>query len=334
MALRKQAIAEARQILGVMGLVDPHVRMDAGETAIFARQLEHIRAKTYDVEYEDLRALDFIPLDGDVPAAAETLTRRSWDYAGMAQIIESYADDLPTVTLLGRELTTPIKSLGAAYDYTIQDVRAAAMANVPLDAKKASAARRMVDLKIDNLLAFGDAAHGIPGFLNHANVPVVEKAADGFLGGWVADNQTAVEVLEDLQHMANKITLQTKEVHTATHILLPTDEYLYAARKSFTEAPQMTALTVFLQARREMGMPVTVQSWSKLDTADTPGTGGRAVVFARKEDVVSAVLPLPFEQLPAQSQRLSFYVPCHARCGGTTVHRPLGMAYYEFDFAS
>ena len=104
-----------------------NLRLDAGETAALARQLEHIYAKTYDVKYAELKARRFIPIDTSVDAGAEFFTYRQWDIFGMAKLIANYADDLPRVDTLAREFAAPIKSLGASYGFSIQDMSRAAM---------------------------------------------------------------------------------------------------------------------------------------------------------------------------------------------------------------
>ena len=68
--------------------------------------------------------------------------------------------------MLAKETTSPIKSIGDSYGYSLQELRAASMANVQLDSTKGSAARRMIEEQIDKLLSFGSVPHGFRGLLN------------------------------------------------------------------------------------------------------------------------------------------------------------------------
>ena len=49
-------------------------RLDAGLTAAFARQLEHIFAKTYAAEFAQYRAHEFFPTNTEVDAGALSFT--------------------------------------------------------------------------------------------------------------------------------------------------------------------------------------------------------------------------------------------------------------------
>src|SRR5690554_5233059 len=108
----------------IAAYIDAHMdrRLDSRETAMLARQLEYIKAQTYDVRYPAFKARTFIPVSTEVPPGAESITYRQWDQYGMAKVIANYADDLPLVDVVAREFTTKVKSLGEAYQYSIQDL--------------------------------------------------------------------------------------------------------------------------------------------------------------------------------------------------------------------
>src|SRR5690606_25509397 len=96
-----------------------NVRLDARETAILARQLEHVKARTYDVKYPAMMARRYIPVTNETPNGANSVTYRQWDQYGMAKVVANHADDLPMVDVVAREFTTPVKSLGDAYQYSV-----------------------------------------------------------------------------------------------------------------------------------------------------------------------------------------------------------------------
>ena len=47
-------------------------RLDAGESAYLAKQLEYVMAETFNVEYPDLKALSILPINTSIPPGAET----------------------------------------------------------------------------------------------------------------------------------------------------------------------------------------------------------------------------------------------------------------------
>jgi hypothetical protein len=330
MALSRRALRDASIILAAVIRADSNgngFTEDAGETATFARALEYVRAKTYDVRYPNLKARTFLPLATDIPAGAESWTYRSWDWVGMAAIIESFADDLPTVELLGREVPHPIRSLGAAYYYDVQEIRAAAFAGVPLDAKKAAAAKRSIENRIDKIAAVGDAPSGLPGFINNPNVPLITTLDTNFNGDWSNPATTAAQILSDLHYIANSIFLASKGAHTPDTMIIPATDYAVISTRPVSDLdPTTTILAAFLAASPYIR---NVDQWIYLDTADEAGTGGRVIAYERSADVVELVLPLEFEQLPPQPRNLSFSVPCHARIGGVDIRFPLAVVYAD-----
>ncbi len=107
-------------------------RHDANETAAFTRQLEYIYTELYNVEYPLSKARQLIPVDGRVPSGADSFTYRTFDQYGQADLIHNYANDFPEVEVAGKETKQLIKGIGAAYSYSIQDMRAAMMTGYPL----------------------------------------------------------------------------------------------------------------------------------------------------------------------------------------------------------
>ena len=122
-ALRASSIPSALAITG-------RQRFDSNDDAslFFARELDYIKAKTYDKLYPELTAINLFPITSDVDAGAETTTYYSYDKQGMAKIISNYATDLPRTDTKGKPTTIPIKSVGDSYGYSIQEMRASRMA--------------------------------------------------------------------------------------------------------------------------------------------------------------------------------------------------------------
>ena len=103
--------------------LDPNSRTDADETSFFLRELEYVKSKTYDIVFPELKARKVIPVSFEAGPGAESITYRQFDQAGVAKIIANYGADLPRADVLGREFTSKIKSLGASYGWTVQEIR-------------------------------------------------------------------------------------------------------------------------------------------------------------------------------------------------------------------
>ena len=70
-------------------------RLDANESIFFARELEYVKSKAYDVKYPANNALALFPVSTEADAGADYISYESYDMIGMAKIIANYADDLP-----------------------------------------------------------------------------------------------------------------------------------------------------------------------------------------------------------------------------------------------
>lgn len=311
-----QMIEDAERLLRNCG-----VRLDAGESAHFARQLEYVKAQTYDIMFGRLKSLSFIPLDTSAPPGTESITYQQWSEVSMAKVIANMADDLPQVDVFAAEFTSAVASIGASYQWSIQDIRRSAMANSQFDLRKARAARMSIDRRIDEIGAVGIPEKGTTGLTNHANVPLVVLPTPGAWTGL-----TPTQILANLNFLAQSIVTLTGEIEQPNTLVLPTAAYGHVASTPFLGGDGTdTILTVFL---RNSPYITSVQQWSKLNTAGV-GAVTRAVCYDRSDRVLSYNIPLLFEQLPPQPRNLSFVVPVHSRVGVVEVHYPLALAYAD-----
>ena len=81
---------------------NPAMRFDDAEDAsmFFARELDYIKAKTYDKIYPEFSALNNFPITHEVPEGAETTTYYSYERTGMAAIISKSASSMRSSILL------------------------------------------------------------------------------------------------------------------------------------------------------------------------------------------------------------------------------------------
>lgn len=309
-------------VLASIGCKWPTDHEDAKFTAVLEKQLEFVKTKTYDVVYPDMKARQFIPVNNEVDPGAETITYRQWDGFGMAQIISNYADDLPLIDALVEEFEQKIKGLGAAYQWSIQDLRRSAMSNSRLEARRGSQARRSIEQQIENIAALGNIKAGLRGFAKHPNVPLVAPIT----GNWAA--ATAAQIIDDLNELATSIVNTNKETFIPDTLVLDVVSYNIIAtkRNSTTGDTNRTVLESWLASNPWV---TNVGTWNKLALANAANNGPRAVCYKRDPEVLTLEIPQEFEQMPPQAKNLAFHVPVHARIGGVIVYYPIAMAYMD-----
>lgn len=297
-------------------------RADAGEAVFFARQLEYVRTRTYDVQRAPLSAWQLFPLDTSVPAGANTITWRQFDSVGVAKIIAAFADDLPRAGISALETTTPVKSIGNSYGYDVQEIRAAQLANMNLSDRLAIAARRANEQTVNRLAWAGDTVSGLPGFLSNTNIPAYVIPADGTGSSKLWTTKTGTQIVRDLNGVANSVFTQTAGNHRANEIWLPLEQYAYISSTQFNTGTDTTILDYFLANNPFVTRVVPVY---ELDGA---GAAGADLIVAAENSAENFQMNIPmmFMQHAPQSRNLYFEVPCESRFGGVTVEMPLAFS--------
>lgn len=291
------------------------------DNAFFSRSLEYVKARVYGNKPRELLARRFIPKDTEVDPDAETVRIRSYNQVGVAKLLASYAQDLPRSDIKAEEMVRSIRGIGNAYGYALDEVRAAARANINLDEKKGAAARRAVEALIDRILAVGDDETGLLGLLNQPNASVYTiPNGDSLATAWTT--KTPKEILQDLVGICEYVSLVTNEVEQVNLIVLPRPQYVAIATTQFSIASETSILDYFKKAYPG----VNVERWYRLTGAGTAVTD-RMLAYVLSPDHLTALIPREFEQLPVQEKGLEFEIPCHARCGGVVAYYPLSICY-------
>lgn len=299
-------------------------RFDANESIFFARQLEHIKSRTYDVKRPRLNALRLMPVSTEAGEGATTITYRQYDGVGMAKVIANYANDLPRADVKGKEFTSPIRSIGDAYGYNTQEIRSALMAGTNLESRKAMMAARAQEELINRLAWAGDTVSGLPGLIGNANIPELTLAADGTGSSKLFANKTPAFIVRDVQALINKVRTQSKDIHRATAVWMPLEQLTYIAGLKNDTGTDTTVLE-FLQ-RNNPG--VTFEAVIELDGAGASGAD-RMYALEVLEDNFTLEIPMMLRQYAPQQQGLEFVVPMESRFGGVIVYYPLAICFAD-----
>lgn len=301
-------------------------RMDVAETMSLALQLESMRARVWETKYPPIKARSYIPVASEDDPGADTVAYEVEEEQGQAKIITNGANDLPNVTTSNRKVTRPIVSVGVAFHYTLQDIRRAAFMGKPLSARRAIAARRASDRRLETLAASGATTEGIVGgLLNTAGVGIEPLAAAGTWATKVAGAAGPPAVLNDLNKLVASVITASAEAHVPDTVLLPTAQMLLISQTRLSADSDDTILQAFLRANPWIQ---TVDMWNVLQGAGA-GPSDRAIAYHRDPENLELVIPQEWEMLPPQARGLSFEVPTHLRTAGTTIMRPLSIRYMD-----
>lgn len=302
-------------------------RLDAASSAFFARELEQVKARSYDVVKAPLRAFDLIPVDTSTNAGATAITYQQYDGTGIAKIISNYASDLPVVDILGKEFTANVKSVGAAFNYSRQEIRAAMMAGKPLEQRKANQAVRAHREQWNRIAFHGDAEFNLQGWLTNPNIPAAPVAADGGPGEddtrW--STKTAAQIIRDINALVNGIVSLTNGAEQPNTLVLPIDQYTLI---STTNAGTGTDTTILQYVLANSPFLQAIEWANELKGAGPEGVD-IMIAYDRSPDKLTLEMPMMYTQYAPQEKGLAFEVPTESRIGGVLIYYPLSMAIGE-----
>lgn len=281
------------------------------QTIFLARQLDYVKARTYDRRMPPMNGLALVPQESDAPEWAEAIIYRSYDMVGMAKIISNYADDLPRADVTGSERMVPVRTIGDSYGYNVNELNISAATGTDLPGRKAAAARLAIEVKINQIAMVGDVPHGLYGILNHPNI----GATTGLVGDW-SGAATGADIVSDVDALYTAVRTQSRGVHTPNRLALPTAALSAMQNKYVENSLGRTAFDVI--RNKYPGLQL-------MDLPELSDVDGDSMAIIGEFDANNASLEtvMPFNQLPAQARNLELVVPCLARTGGVSVHYPL-----------
>ena len=316
-----------------MNAVVAEAKLDDNATVFFQRQLEAIETQTYDVLYPDLEARECFPTFNFGGPGAQALTFRSFDRVGSAQVINARATDLPKADISGKEFSIPVKSIGVSYDYDIDEIEAAKMAGLPLEARRAEAAKRAYEQTINTISWFG--GEGLRGFFSKDNGITNITPAKNLIPLGVANmDATPLEAAAMLHNFVNSMYEETKKIHKAEFLWMPVDLFHYLTSTPVSsQFPNETIMSYFLRTNMYIRSESQVKALNILaadetakisdtDVASQYRKGGLMVIgqlTVQGKQCVRLREPLPLQFFPVQIHGMTYEIPARGRFAGVEV---------------
>ncbi len=315
------------------------LRLDAGETIFFMRELAEIKAQAFDIIYAQLKGRQLVPVISGDPGA-ETFIFTQFDRAGKAKRISGAAGDSPRVNVKGTQYINPYNSYGASFDYTIPELRAAAKAGRSIDALRAKACREAIAQTQDDIIALGDpdADNGsgttspMEGLLSYclagmgAQSFVVPQVSGSSV--WIG-NKTTDEIIADVTNLIAQVPGNTKDAFHVKRVLLPVLQYNY-----LRSTPRSTISdTTILEFLEDTFDEVEFMSWNRLAGAGanavSPGNGAHDMMvgYDPSPERLWCPVTIEYEQLAPQLEKYTYAVYAEMRMGGVVSPYPLSMIF-------
>lgn len=291
--------------------LERELKLDAGFSAFIANELKEVDSRLFDIKYAELEALKFLPVNGRISVGAETISYKQYDGRGMAQITSDYATASPSNDIVAAEYFMGITGIRTSVTFSIQEMRAASMAGVPLEMKKMEQARRTIAEGIDKVALNGNAATNSIGFFSIPNVPTAAAADQWDLASALTPDQIALAIIE----FVNSVWVTSKGVHRANRLILPALLKLELESRRLGSVND-TSILDYVKSR----LP-GVEVMASFQLSD------KAIAYEYSADNLELVLPVAFEAFPEEVHATRVVREMHARVGGVRAFYPLSLAY-------
>ena len=303
------------------------LHLDANESSFFIRELTYIMAKTYDIVYPKYKATQYLPVSNEAGEGADTIIYRQFDMFGMMKFISNYADDLPRSDVAGREFSVIVKSIGGAYGYNIQEIKAAKFAQRPLDQRRAASCRHSWEQSVNQTGWLADGSETYAGLYGLIFQPNVTIAAPTY-GNWLLATTTPDSIIADVSQAYSSILSTTLGIEEPNTCLMPIAQY-----QKIKTTPRSTLSDTSILGWLEEAYPGMKFDW--LNEAHNPvnaagnrpsGAAGGVdlmIMFDSSTEKLSYQIPMAFEQLQPEQRGLEYIVNAYGRLGGVMMYYPM-----------
>lgn len=302
----------------------PHFRNDAVASVFFARELENVETETYKVEFPEFTMTQLVPVTSEAGPGAETHTYYMYEGVGVAQLIKNYATDFKRVDVKGTKYSLNFENFGDSYAYNFQEIENAKMAKKPIDRLRAETAREVIEQTIEQTMAFGNAAGGITGFFNNANISEVVFPNNSTDTDTNWEKKTALQIIDDINSLIRAPRLATKGRERVDTVALPQRLYTLIDDLPLGDNVDKTVL-MFLKKKHPS---VQFAEHHLLDEFEG-NAWDKIIVYSRNPRKLKFHIPVRYKSLEPFWTGASYEINNYCRMGGLQFVRPLSAAYAQ-----
>jgi len=306
---------------------------DAQQSFAFARNTAFtVNAQVYETKYPDYNYSEFVYVDTSSPEWSGGVITYISDMSGKANWQSGFAKDIPLADVSLGDTFKTFEMAAIGYQWNLEEVGKAQFMGIPLQNRKAMAARKAYEIFMYGVAMGSPSAteKGYLGILNQSGVTAGSFAADGTGSSALWVNKTPAQIVRDINSLLTGIYTSTLEIEMADTLILPTELLMYIAQTPYSTTTMDTILS-FIQRTNvytlRTGQPIKIVSSRVAKTAGSGGVG-RVAAYKNDQSVIKLHLPMPFQFLPMyQDGPMNFVVPGIFRTGGIELLAPGAMRY-------
>lgn len=304
-------------------------RMDADDGLVFARQLEEIDPRRFEVIKKPLDVWKrLIPIKTFTPGI-DRITYRVRDFKSKAELNSpSNITEMALADVTADEASNRVYAWNLGYYYTNQELRRAAVAGVPLQTDKIQSVEIGYRERIQEVMFTGNSQIGLEGIFNHTGVTntVVSTGAVATNITWTtATTKTPAEIVADITGMTAEIFIDTRGKYGSSNmvIALPLTQFRYLGDTRMESGTDTTIMQFILQNNASNGI-VRFEPVYELTGIGT-GATDLAVAYPMDSDVLEAQIAEQILWSPMEIKGRSFLFGSEMEFGGVAVRYPVAM---------
>lgn len=295
-------------------------------------QFTMLEPRWYAAKYPGIEFAELVDVNTEGGEAMDEVAWRMYDGVTMGKFIGANADDLPRVAMSAKLFKAPIGYAGNEFEYSLDEIRKASAAGLPLDSTLASFARRGAEEHTQRVVYFGDAERGMTGLFNNQNVPTSNSTLD-----WFDPATTPLDIVNDVNEAINEVYNNTKGVSFPNRIVLSANRWTFIANTyASAQYPDKSILDLIREKnvyKAKTGRDLEIFSRFQLEqeelAKEIPGyTGGDIMlVYEKTPENLETHIPMPWRPIAPQPRGLKVVVPCEYKASGVQWRYPLSAVY-------
>lgn len=297
--------------------------LDAAGSVFFQKELEQVKAKSYDVLYPELTYNTAFDVSNEINPGAQEIVYETYDRRGQAKIVQGPANDIPRADVDGKESRIPVRTLASMFGYTVDEIEAARFAGKPLEQRRANAARKAIEEKMNYLTWFGDADSGLIGFFTTSLIDSAQAAATGTGSSRAWADKTGALIEADVNGVLSTIFENSEGVERPNRVGLPLTQWNLIMTKNMGTGTDTTVAKYIVQNSPFLTSVDQIIPIPELDSANNPTKSVDCmIVWTKSPDKVQVEIPQDTMFMPVQQVGLEYQTIARARFGGLNYYYP------------
>lgn len=313
----------------LLSRMDRSYRSDADDGLVFARQLEEIDPRRFEVIKKPLDIWKrILPIKTFTPGI-DRITYRVRDFKAKAQL-SSTANITETALadVTAEEASNRVYAWNLGYAYSAQELRKAAVAGLPLQQDKIQSVEIGYRERIQEVMFTGFSTIGLEGVFNHTGVTntQVSLGAGGADRTWTATtDKTPTEIVDDITGMTTEIFQDTRGKYGSANmvIALPLEQFKYIGNKRM-EAGTDTTIAQFIMQNNDFNGIARFEPVFELAGIGT-GSTDLAVAYPMDNEVLEAQIAESIIWMPMEIKGRAFLFNSEMEFGGVVIRYPVAM---------